>query len=593
VVLQERKTGIIPVVDEELDTFQEEIQAFRRNERGDEFTSFRLHHGVYGQRQADVQMLRVKIPGGLLTSEQLDALGEVAGRFAPLKKGHITTRENVQFHHLKLEDALTAIRLIGEVGLTSREACANTVRNVITSPLVGVDPNEVFDVMPYLGAYVRYFVRKPFTQNMPRKFKTSFSSDPGDSAVAPYHDLGFVAEERVIDGEVRRGFKMFVGGGSSVMPRAAQPLYDFVPVEEYLRVSEAVLRVFNRSDELRKNRMKARIKYLVERIGIDGLREEVERELKQPWAREPIDPTPLMFEEYETIPELPSNGHAASNDNLLEVIPQKFLNWRRTNVVAQRQPGFAAVYITVPLGDLTPEQFHSLADLSRKFSNRQARTTWEQNLVFRWVPISRVYDLWAELDRLELGAPGANEIEDVVACPGTDSCKLGITGSMQLGRVLEQELRLMEIDDPLVQKMHVKISGCPNGCGRHHLANIGFQGAMIKDDDDRQVPAYEMYIGGTYENAQFRYAQRVITKIPAKRVPEAVRRIIGFYQEQRNHGELFNDFADRVAPKAFVELVADLRPVGPLGRETIGDYIDWGRTDIYRVERGEGECAAG
>ncbi|HZU77893.1 MAG TPA: nitrite/sulfite reductase, partial [Dehalococcoidia bacterium] len=297
------QVSIIPVSEEEIDFLEEQIHAFRRGENTDTFLPMRLREGVYGQRQMDAQMIRVKIPGGLLTAEQLDALGEYAEQLAPLKKGHITTRENIQFHHVKLEDSITGKRLLGRVGLTGREACGNTVRNVITSPLAGVDKNDIFDVMPYLAAYVRYFVRKPFTQNMPRKFKTSFSADAEDSAVAPYHDLGFVAVEKDVDGEVRRGFKMYVGGGSSVMPRAAKPLYDFVPVEDYLRVSEAVLRIFNRSDELRKNRMKARIKYLIDRVGMDTFREMVEEELKQEWAQqESFDPTPLMLNDYEYIP---------------------------------------------------------------------------------------------------------------------------------------------------------------------------------------------------------------------------------------------------------------------------------------------------
>jgi sulfite reductase beta subunit-like hemoprotein len=299
-----------------------------------------------------------------------------------------------------------------------------------------------------------------------------------------------------------------------------------------------------------------------------------------------------MLTDYEPIPSLPADDEGEDAD-ALSVIPERFLRWRRTNVVEQRQPGFAAVTVTVPLGDITAEQFHQLAGLSRAYANGQARTTWEQNLVFRWVPQSKVFRLWQELDAIGFGEPGANEIEDVTSCPGTDSCKLGITGSMQLGRVLERELRAMAIEDPLVQKLHVKISGCPNGCGRHHLANIGFQGAAIKSEDDRQVPAYEVYVGGKYEHGDFRYAQRVITRVPAKRIPETVRRFINFYLEQRQPGEEFNDFADRVGLKPFAALVEDLRPVGPLSNDTVEMFVDWGRNEIYQVIRGEGECAAG
>ena len=279
------RNEIVPVNYAEIDEFADRVLAFRNEQEApDVFTRYRLRLGVYGQRQDDAQMMRVKLPGGIVSSEQLEVLGRIAREFAPLEKGHITTRENIQFHHLKLEQAEQAMRILGDVGLTSREACGNTVRNVITNPSAGVDPTEVFDTTPYLIAYVRYFVRKPFTQDMPRKFKTSFSSTPSDDAVAPFHDLGFVAVRR--NGEI--GFKMFVGGGSSIMPKEALPLYDFVPVSEYLRVTEAVLRVFNASDELRKNRMMARIKVLIARIGMDAFRERVEEELKQPWAAVPI-----------------------------------------------------------------------------------------------------------------------------------------------------------------------------------------------------------------------------------------------------------------------------------------------------------------
>jgi sulfite reductase beta subunit-like hemoprotein len=576
------KNEIIPVNYAEIDEFHDRVLGFRNEqEAADQFTRYRLRLGVYGQRQEDAQMMRVKIPGGIVSAEQLEVLGRIARELAPLGKGHITTRENIQYHHLKLEQAEEAMRLIGAVGLTSREACGNTVRNVITNPSAGVDPTEVFDTTPYLIAYVRYFVRKPFTQDMPRKFKTSFSSTPTDDAVAPYHDLGFIAMRR----GGQDGFAMLVGGGSSIMPREAKPLYDFVPISEYLRVSEAVLRVFNAANELRKNRMMARIKVLIDRIGMDAFRERVEEELKQPWAAEPIDPLPYADFDYEQRrPEIAETLTAPEG-------PAEYQAWLKSNVRPQRQKGYATVEVTVPQGDLRPDQFDELARLSREFGNGRAQLSPEQNLIFRWVRLDEVLALWRELESIGLPLGGANEISNVVCCPGTDSCKLGITASMGLNRAMGEAIQLLPVQDPLVRDLHIKISGCPNGCGRHHLANIGFQGAAVKDKDGRQVPAYEVYVGGEFEKGSFRYAKRIAEKIPSKRAPEAMRRMVQFYVEGRNEGEQFNDFVDRVGPKSFGAVLQDLKEVSGLSVETFADYFDWERTTPYKLERGEGECA--
>ena len=582
------ETGIIPIIEEEFATYDGEARRLRSGESDPiAFQIYRLREGVYGQRQEDAQMLRVKIPGGILTARQLEALGEVARKHASLDRGHITTRENIQYHHLSLEGAGETKWLLGKVGLTSREACGNTVRNVVSCPMAGICKNEAFDVTPYLAAYVRYFIRKPFTQTMPRKFKTSFSPCASDCATAPFHDLGFVGQTREIDGVHRNGFRMHVGGGSSIMPRSAPALYDFVPVEEYLRVSEAVLRVFNKSDELRKNRMMARIKVLVDRVGIDTFRDMVEEELKQPWAQQPVDPTPYMIENYEESPGPYdyTNGHQIPGESDAE-----FLRWKTTNTVPQRQAGYYGVYLQVPEGDLSSGQFDALARLSRDYGNGTVRLDAEQDLLLRWVPRHRMAPLWEELKTLGLGEAGVHEITDTTSCPGTDSCKLGITASMGANRAVRQKLLEMHNEDPLVQQMHVKISGCPNGCGRHHLASIGFQGAAVKGENGQQVPAYEVYIGGQYSDGEFRYAKRVSTKLPSKRAPEAVEKIVTFYQERRQEEETFTAFVDRVGYPAFEELLADLRGAGPVA-ENLDLYQDWERVGMYKMERGEGECA--
>ncbi|MSQ23789.1 MAG: nitrite/sulfite reductase [Chloroflexi bacterium] len=587
---EDQELAIIPIMEQEFDTFDENTRKLRAGELQElQFTAYRLREGVYGQRQADSQMIRIKVPGGIITAKGLEAVGELTSNWAPLRKGHVTTREAIQVHHLKLEDASKAKRLLASVGMSSREACGNTVRNVVTCPLAGVCRTEVFDIVPYMIAYVRYFVRKPFTQTMPRKFKSSFSPCAHDCAVAPFHDIGFVAQMKEIDGVMRKGFRIHVGGGSSIQPKEAPVLYEFVPVEEFLRVCEAVLRVFNKSDELRKNIMMARIKVLVSRIGMDAFREKVEEELKEDWAKEPIDPTPYMVTDYETTPALSSNGH----DVDWTKAPADFLRWMESNVEEQRQDGYYTAYIVVRQGDLSSEDFFELAKISREFGNGQMRTSFEQNMALRWVPGSRLMDLWHKLNEVGLGDHGFGEITDVTSCPGTDSCKMGITASMGMNRAVSQMLIDLQVDkDPLVRSMHVKISGCPNGCGRHHIADIGLQGAAITAEGGRQVPAYEIYAGGHYENNEFQFGQRIAEKVPSKRAPEAIQRLIAHYQANRGEGETFTKFVDRVGAKSLGPVVADLRGVERMTIDTIPLFQDWERDELYEVLRGEGECAA-
>ena len=580
---QPRTQRVIEIIPEEIDDFETQVKRFRAGEWDEtEFQAFRLKQGVYGQRQADAQMLRVKVPFGGLTADQLDALGEGARRFAPLRKGHVTTRENFQLHHIKIDDTPAFMRLIGNVGLSTREACGNTVRNVTGCAMAGVCPQEPFDVTPYAAAYSRFFVRHPFTQALPRKFKTAFSGCERDCAITAIHDMGFIP--KIVDGV--KGFKLLTGGGTSIMPRIAPTLYEFVPVEEFLKVTEAVLRIFHRSDELRKNRMKARIKFLIARIGIDDFRAMVEEELKEEWAQKSFDPTALLFieDEAKDAPTPPPGGYSRNGHDA------EFEHWAATNVESQKQAGYKLVTLKLPLGDIQDEQFHQLADLTRKYAGGRCRITHQQNLALRWVPEQALYEVWQELKRIGFGESGAHEITDVVACPGTDSCKLGITSSMGVGRAVQQSLEEMRVDDPLVKQMHVKMSGCPNGCGQHHIADIGFHGAAIKAPGG-QVPAYELFLGGSYDEGDSRIGQRVKARVPAKMLPDAIRRLLTFYQEGREEGEPFKDFVARVGAASFEPLLGDYRNVGELDRDTIDTYMDWDKTIIYKMERGEGECA--
>ena len=591
--LAQGSKGIIPYMEQEVIEYKEEIKAFRAGHLEEApFMSFRLHQGVYGQRQPNAQMFRIKVPGGVLTPEALEALGEIAERYAPLKKGHLTTRENVQIHHMTLEDCGEAMEILGRVGLSTREACANTVRNVVAPPTAGVCPDEAFDIIPYLTAYVRFAIRHPLTQNFPRKFKTSFTGcTDHDSIISPLHDFSFIAQVRGENGTARKGFKILVGGGTSIMPRLGRVLYDFVPVEDYLRVSQAVWSVFNRADMLRKNRMMARIKVLIDRIGFDTFKEMVDEELK---TIGPIDPAPLMEVE-EVYHEAPPPLHTVSANGRRR--PSEYLHWEETNTAPQRQEGYYLAYVTVAQGDISAEQFFALAPIVRNFTGGTARTTLEQNLALRWVPKAYLYDLWKALKDIGLAEPDVHSITDVVSCPGTDTCKLGITSSMGLGRTIRQELLsdTALLKDPMVRQMHVKISGCPNGCGQHHVANIGFHGAAMKGPSGQQIPAYELFLGGSYGGKRPEetvYGQRLPrVKIPAKRAPHLVRLITTYFHENRKDGEDFNRFIERVGTQPIAEMVEKCAQVPALTGDSQDLYMDWEKTVVYKVERGEGECS--
>ena len=575
---------VLAIDAEEIAHFESEKERFRSGDFAEtEFMRFRLRQGIYGQRQPDRQMVRVKVPFGGLTARQMEVLGEVSRRLAPLKKGHLTTRENVQFHHVPLDEVPELLRLIGDAGLTTREACGNTVRNVVAHPSAGVSKDEVFDVTPYAAAYARYFLRHPTTQNMPRKSKTAFSGSEKDEAMTPFHDVGLIA--RIRDG--KRGFKIVVGGGLSTMPQMAETLTEFVPVEKYLLHAEAALRVFNRQDEERKNLMKARIKFTIKRLGIEKFREMVDEELKGDWANKKIDLDSLLFIEDE------SKDAPKISDNLLPepAGDADYDHWKSSVVETQRQSGFNMVYVRVERGDIFEEQWQPLADIARQFAGGRARIDQQQNIVFRWVRDESIYSLYRALKEIGLANTGRETIRDIVTCPGTDSCKLGITSSMGLNKALGEKLDNMDLSDSLVSQIHIKASGCPNSCGQHHVANIGFHGAVMKGGGG-QVPAYELFLGGASTDGPVRVGYRIRSRIPAKRAPEALEMVIDHYKSQRELGESFNEFMDRVGTQPFEDMFGVWKKeIGPLDREHIETYMDWGKTALYKLERGEGECA--
>ncbi|MBI1885500.1 MAG: nitrite/sulfite reductase [Chloroflexi bacterium] len=580
---------VFVTLEEEIDNFQREGRRFRQDEEGqlEEFRPFRLMHGIYGQRQEDQQMVRVKLPYGGVAADQMEAFAVLAEKYSGFGRGHITTRENFQFHFVNLDDVPEVMRLLASVGLTTREACGNTVRNVTGCPNAGVCPNEVFDATPYLAAYARNALRNPINQRLPRKWKTAFSSCDNDCAGTPFHDLGFIARVRKENGREVKGFEIRCGGGLSTFPRKADTIFDFVPVEngEYIRAAEAMLKVFDKEGGLtgllRKNMNKARVKFLIHKLGVEEFKRQVEEELAQPWAKEPLDMDALtqLAPEGPTVGEPPVDGHQPA---------EGFERWRRTNVRPQRQPGYVAVAVTVPLGNLSPAQFRGLAAIMRRYSGGTARTQQNQNLVLRWVREDALLPLHRDLTELDLGAPDAGLIADTVACPGTDSCKLGITSSQGVGGAIREAVMTWGIDDPLVQQIPIKASGCPNGCGQHHLAGIGLQGSSFKVANV-EIPCYDIFLGGGNYIGGGRYGTRV-ARVPAKKVPQAIRKIIQVYVDNRQEGEPFIDFVDRFGPKSFDPLLDEFKEVGPI-HEDIEVYMDWGQEELFKIIRGEGECA--
>ena len=589
-VPRELKAGhVFVTLDEEFDNFDTETEVYQKAPDLDsDFVPYRLRMGTYGQRQENMQMMRIKLPYGGVTAEQMDALAEVAEKHSGMRRGHITTRENFQFHFVPLEQASAVMRILAEAGLSTREACGHTVRNVTGCPYAGVTDHQLFDVTPYLAAYARSLIRNPICQNMPRKWKTSFSCGPIDCAGSPIHDMGFIAAVREENGEEVRGFKIVVGGGTSTMVRAAETLWEFARADDgqYIRVAEAALKVFDKEggfpNFLRKNMNKARVKFLVKKLGIEEFRRQVDEELAQPWAWEPLDMPALK----QLAPEGPTPGPAP---NSVQPGPD-FNHWVETNVVQQPQPGYVAVTVTIPLGNLSPEQFRAVADVMRRFSGGNARTQQNQNLVLRWVHEAGLPALHAELKKIGFGDPDAGLLADVVGCPGTDSCKMGITSSTGVSMAI-REAALNDWgyrDDPLVQAINVKASGCPNGCSQHHLAAIGLQGSSFSANG-ATIPCFDIFLGGGNYVGGGKFGVRV-ARVPSKRLPQAVKKMIDHYVASRNKGEEFVAFVDRLGPKTFDSLFDEFKEVGPVHQD-IDVYMDWGKEELFEVIRGEGECS--
>jgi sulfite reductase (ferredoxin) len=591
----------------DIDEFVATLEKFENGElTPDQWRVFRLVRGTYGQRQpGDVQMLRCKVPQGILTAPQLEALAEVGERFSR-GFGHITTRQNIQFHFVKLHDVEPAMRILAEAGVTTREACGNSVRNITCCPKAGVSPTELFDVTPYAEATTRYLLRHPLSGILPRKFKIAFEGCADeDHALLGMHDLGY----RAVVQDGIRGFRVVVGGGTSIMVKSADPLHEFVPASEIFNVAEAVVRVFHEFGDY-KHKQANRLKFTIKTLGWERFVAEYHKKLAEfranGGAMLPFDPqTPPVEAEpawrrIESPPILQTVSRATSSQvtgpgivpqvrPMLPTMNGDYSHWLSTNVSRQKQSGYFFVNATLPLGDFTSQQMRILGDLATSFADGTIRVTAEQNLVFRWVPKDAVPELYRQLAAAGMGLPDAGTIADVTSCPGAESCKLAVTQSRGLGKFLGDHLR----ENPeLIEKapdLQIKISGCPNGCGRHHIAGLGFQGSVRKVAG-KAVPQYFVMVGGGPEGDGVRFG-RLAAKVPARRMTDVLERLLELYVSERHAGESATAFFGRVDVALVKRVLSDLEQMTP-GATTADDFIDLAETAEFKPEIQEGECSA-
>lgn len=571
---------------EDVEEFVQVLERFERGELGaEEFRTFRLTRGVYGQRQSDVNMLRVKFPGGIMSAAQLRVAAGVAREHTQYHKGHITTRQNIQFHFVKLANMPDILARFDVAGATTREACGNTVRNITGCPYAGVSATEAFDITPYMHALVRMCLREEWANNLPRKFKMAFEGcTHEDHAQTAINDVGFRAKVR--DGV--RGFEMFVAGGLSTTPRPAYRLHDFIPADEMLARTEAVIRLFDRLGN-RKNRARARLKYVMKNLGEDGFvaayDEEVAKLVEAGTLSRPVELPPE-----ETPPawsDRAIQGPRAADDDPL------YKEWLRT-VDLQKQAGFASVTIKLERGDITADQFDQLAELAETFTDGTLRAGNRQNLIVRWVRTEYLPHLFTRLQQIGLAELGSNTIHDIVSCPGADSCNLAVTASMSLAKHLTRFLKSPGASAASVEAARtadIKISGCPNSCGQHHVAAIGFHGTVRHAGDGKQVPEYQLHLGGGFDADGVQFGRHIV-KIPARRAGEALLRLLDLYRDEREDGEDARAFFRRVTKEEVVEALGDAILDSQLTNLREDDVFDLGQERTFDVAIGRGECAA-
>lgn len=561
------------VVEKDILELERRIHEFREGKVDEEkFRSLRLARGVYGQRQQGVQMIRIKLPYGKVSSNQLKRICDVSDEYSTGRL-HITTRQDIQIHYVDLERTPELWAQLEKDEVTLREACGNTVRNVTASETAGIDGDEPFDVSPYADAVFKYFLRNPIGQEMGRKFKVSFSSSDADTGLSYMHDLGFIAKLQ----NGHRGFKVLLGGGLGSQPRHADILFEFLPSDKIIPLMEGVIRVFDRYGE-RKSRAKARMKFLLKDLGLDGFKRLLEEEQRAvPHKNFPID--------VENYPKVKVAEIEIPKVKIEDV--KTFEKWKSTNIVPQKQEGFVAIGVKVLLGDFYTDKARLLADLVQKYAAGEIRLSLRQNILIPYVNEEMVPFFYTELEKLGFAEAGYNKALDITACPGTDTCNLGIASStgiaVELERLIKNEYPQYTGNPDVV----IKISGCMNACGQHNMANIGFQGMSIRTKDKLVAPALQVLLGGGNDgNGNGRFADKVV-KVPSKRGPQALRLILDDFESNGN-GKSYSDYYAEKGQMYFYDFLTPLSDIENLTQE---DFIDWGNTEKYKKEIGIGECA--
>lgn len=560
-----------PIVEKDILELEKKIFQYKNQQLDEEkFRSLRLARGVYGQRQKGVQMIRIKLPMGRFTAQQLRRMAAVSEQYASSNL-HITTRQDIQLHYVHLDHTPALWAELEQDAITLREACGNTVRNVTASIKAGIDPKEAFDPTPYAEAFFEYFLRHPVCQDMGRKFKVAFSSSEADEALTFVHDLGFIP--KIKNG--KKGFQVMLGGGIGAQPVAAKKTDDFLPVEQLIPFSEAVLRIFDREGE-RHKRNKARLKFLLKEVGYDTFLNWVKEEKKVLFHQEyPIEVKPRSLKKPTYKPQP------------LSTLPPEFNQWKASNTFPQKQAGFVAVGVPVPQGDIPSKKAYAIANLLEQFTADDNRFTPGQSLLLRDVPVAFLPALYLELKTLDLARIGFHRLNDIVACPGTDTCNLGIANSMGLARALQGVLENEFAKFLQKHDLNIKISGCMNACGQHSIAPIGFQGMTLKQGT-KIAPATQVLLGGgTLGNGQGRFADKVL-KVPARRTPNVLRWILTDFDKNRFSEEPFLAYYDRKTKDYFYQ---NLKHFAETDTLTDLDFIDFGQNEVYEKAIGIGECA--
>ncbi|WP_433894876.1 HEPN domain-containing protein [Sphingobacterium mizutaii] len=566
-----------PVVAQEIIELEKKIRAYRKGELPEEkFRSLRLARGVYGQRQPGVQMVRIKLPFGKVTFQQILKIADISDEYAS-KNLHLTTRQDIQIHFVSLDKTPELWAKLAEDDMTLREACGNTVRNVTASPTAGIDPEEPFDVSPYARQTFKYFVRNPICAEMGRKFKIAFSSSDKDTAFSYIHDFGFIPKVRIVDGKEQRGFKVMLGGGLGAQPILAHEVYDFLPEDEILPYAEATIRVFDRYGE-RNNRNKARFKFLVQKLGLETVLNLIEQEkIAVKHKLVAFDTDAVSQPEPPTI----SVEEVTAHDLL------GFELWKATNTFEQKQKGYYGVYANIQTGDISTEKARILIDGIRDHVADDIRITQDQNLLFKYVRPESLASIYNVLLKLGFAKPGYNSTADITTCPGTDTCNLGISNSTEMARVLENYIHEFHQDFIQEKELKIKISGCMNSCGQHGLAHIGFHGSSVKVNGNVVPAAQVMLGGGTLGDGKGRVADRVI-KVPTKRVLQVVDVILADFKSNKNKEQNFIEYYEQQGKDHFYRL---LKPLAELGNLSADEHIDWGHEESFETAIGVGECA--